>query len=89
MRTPPTRPTALASSPAALADGAASSRMVMEYPGPGTGIAPSYASLLLRRGKSLVPDLGWIEPDSAVPDTERKSSSAKRIQRLILVTGCR
>jgi hypothetical protein len=37
--TPPTLPMALARSPAALADGGASSRRVIEYPGPGTGMA--------------------------------------------------
>jgi hypothetical protein len=36
--TPPARPTAMVRSPAAVADGGAATRMVIEYPGPGTAI---------------------------------------------------
>ncbi len=35
--TPPTRPTAIVRSPAALAEAGTSTRAVMAYPGPGTG----------------------------------------------------
>ena len=39
VRTPPTRPTAVVRSPAAVDEAGASTRTVIEYPGPGTGMA--------------------------------------------------
>src|SRR5699024_2475014 len=43
--TPPTLPTALVSSPAALEEAGAATRIVIEYPGPGTGMmmSPPYS----------------------------------------------